>query len=100
MTQIGITEILFLMVLAILLFGGDLPEIARKAGRYMGKIQQYFRNLQQQAGVDARRETSPFGGDENRRTPSDRDPEGGDRTESSESRSRSDDSPASSDTTI
>jgi len=47
MGSFGILEIVLLLVIGILIFGGDLPEVGRKIGRLWGKVQQYINMLQQ-----------------------------------------------------
>ena len=36
--NIGTTELIIVVVVAVMLFGGDLPDVARKAARMVGKV--------------------------------------------------------------
>ena len=36
--NIGLLELFMIVVVAIMLFGGDLPDVARKAGRLLGRL--------------------------------------------------------------
>jgi sec-independent protein translocase protein TatA len=43
---LGMSEILLLGVIAVLLFGKDLPEMSRKAGKYLGQFRKSVQNIQ------------------------------------------------------
>lgn len=47
MGSFGILEITLMVVIGILVFGGDLPEVGRKIGRIWGKVQHYISMLQE-----------------------------------------------------
>jgi len=45
MGSVGFDEMLIVAIVAILLFGRDLPQMARKAGRWYGKIKRQFSEM-------------------------------------------------------
>lgn len=47
--ELGFTEIMFLLVIFLLIFGPDkLPEIARTLGRYYSEFNRYRRSLEEE----------------------------------------------------
>ncbi len=47
MGSFGMLEIILLVIIGVLVFGGDLPEVGRKIGRIWGKIKHYITMLQE-----------------------------------------------------
>ncbi|MBN2578782.1 MAG: twin-arginine translocase TatA/TatE family subunit [Pirellulales bacterium] len=43
---LGPTEVLVLGVIAVLLFGKNLPEVGRKAGKYLSQFRRSVQNIQ------------------------------------------------------
>lgn len=65
MPEIGSGEMMVILVLALLLFGGRLPDVARNLGRSVGEIKRGFtegtRPLRE-AGREVEREIGEIGG--------------------------------------
>jgi sec-independent protein translocase protein TatB len=45
MGDIGFSEMLVILVVAILAFGKDLPQVVRKVGRFVGKARRYLLDI-------------------------------------------------------
>jgi sec-independent protein translocase protein TatA len=45
---LGLVEVMLIGVVAVLLFGKDLPEMSRKAGKYLGQIRKSMQNIKQE----------------------------------------------------
>lgn len=53
--DLGMNEILLILVVALLVYGGDLPQVARKIGRTIGSLKRAFLEASAEAtrGIDA-----------------------------------------------
>jgi sec-independent protein translocase protein TatA len=45
---LGMSEVLLLGVIAVLLFGKNLPDVGRKAGKYISDIRKSMQNIRQE----------------------------------------------------
>jgi sec-independent protein translocase protein TatA len=64
MFDVGSGELLLILVLALLLFGGRLPEVARKFGRSVGEFKRAFAETTlplREAGKQVEREMDEVG---------------------------------------
>lgn len=48
MGDLGIFEIILILIAGVILFGGDLPDVARKMGFYWGKLQVFVSDIKRQ----------------------------------------------------
>lgn len=48
MGDIGFSEMIVLVIVSILVFGKDLPMVARKAGRVLGKVRRYLTDVKEE----------------------------------------------------
>ncbi len=51
--SIGYSEMLLILVVALLLFGRRLPEVSRSVGRTIGRLKQSLRDLEREIDWDA-----------------------------------------------
>jgi sec-independent protein translocase protein TatA len=45
---LGTSELLLIGIIAVLLFGKNLPEVGRKVGRYLGEFRKSVQNIQRE----------------------------------------------------
>ncbi len=48
MGDIGFSEMIVLVIVSILVFGKDLPAVARKTGRVLGKVRRYLTDVKEE----------------------------------------------------
>lgn len=55
MGDIGLLELFLLLILGIIVFGGDLPDVARKIGFYWGKLQVFLSDVKRDLDAEFQR---------------------------------------------
>lgn len=50
--NIGFTEMMIVLVVALLIFGKRLPEVAGQAGAQLAKLRRAFEDMKQETGID------------------------------------------------